>query len=120
MIETAPTNDMRLLAPLREACLRAVANRQLEPGDVPLAGMCVEVSLIVRGVFGGILLSGFVGKEQHYWNRLPDGRELDITSDQFGGDGYAPLIKGTPVDVPSPIPLTAILFAQHVLANLNA
>ena len=118
-MQASPTTDMKLLTPLREAFLRAVANRQLEPGETPLCGMCVEVSLIIHGIFGGILLSGFVGENQHYWNRLPDGRELDLTSDQFGGDGYAPLITGKPVDVPTPIPLTAILFAQHVLANLN-
>jgi len=23
----------------------------------------------------------------HYWNRLPDGREIDFTSDQHGGNG---------------------------------
>jgi hypothetical protein len=23
----------------------------------------------------------------HYWNKLPDGREIDFTSDQYGGDG---------------------------------
>jgi hypothetical protein len=71
-------------------------------------------------VFSGDLLCGFVGEERHYWNRLPNGQEVDVASDQFGGDGYTPLIAGAPVDVPSPTQLTALLFAQHVLANLNA
>jgi len=38
LMRAAKTNDMRLLTPLREACLRAVANQQIESSDVLLAG----------------------------------------------------------------------------------
>jgi len=119
-MRAASTRDTSLLRPLREACLRAVADRQLEPGRHS------ALQQVRRGfpdrtrVFTGDLLCGFVGEERHYWNRLPNGQEVDLTSDQFGGDGCTPLIAGAPVDVPSPISLTALLFAQHVLANLNA
>lgn len=29
---------------------------------------------------------------KHYWNKLPNGTEVDFTSDQFGGDGINPVM----------------------------
>jgi hypothetical protein len=62
MMRTASTRDTSLLRPLREACLRAVADRQLEPGDTPLCSMCVEVSLIVRASSVAISYAGLSEK----------------------------------------------------------
>jgi len=58
-------------------------------------GQCYETALLVRDLLGGDILTGKVNGESHYWNRLPDGTELDLTSDQYGGDGFNPIIKGT-------------------------
>lgn len=59
---------------------------------LPSGGQCFVTSMIVQDIFGGDLIQGIVkqkdGKMTHFWNRFPDGREFDFTSDQFvGGDG---------------------------------
>ncbi len=56
--------------------------------DNPAWGHCDLTALIVNDVFGGDLMLGEVyldGVQQgfHYWNRLPSGVELDLTSEQF-------------------------------------
>ncbi|MDO8495392.1 MAG: hypothetical protein Q7S32_02595 [bacterium] len=59
----------------------------------PLWGHCAVVSLVVQGIFGGDLLRAsldgtpFAKMRSHYWNRLPDGREVDFTRAQFGESG---------------------------------
>ena len=49
----------------------------------PALGQCAVTALIVQDVFGGELLRGRLVVGTHYWNRLPDGREIDLTSEQF-------------------------------------
>lgn len=36
-------------------------------------------------------MKGKVNGVPHMWNRLDGGIEVDLTSDQFGGDGYLPV-----------------------------
>ncbi|MDN5916817.1 MAG: hypothetical protein L0I76_17215 [Pseudonocardia sp.] len=58
----------------------------------PARGQCGSTALTVHDLFGGALLLAEVwcpdGRWQgyHWWNRLPDGRELDLTREQFGPD----------------------------------
>ncbi|BBH68665.1 hypothetical protein ACTI_53500 [Actinoplanes sp. OR16] len=57
------------------------------PGN-PARGQCGVTALIVQDLLGGDLVLGevFTGDVKvgyHYWNRLPGGRELDLTADQF-------------------------------------
>ncbi|GAA3303999.1 NUDIX domain-containing protein [Dactylosporangium vinaceum] len=57
------------------------------PGN-PSRGQCGVTAMVVREVLGGDLLlgrvtSGGTPTGHHYWNRLPDGTELDLTRDQF-------------------------------------
>ncbi|MEU4695206.1 hypothetical protein [Actinoplanes sp. NPDC023714] len=57
------------------------------PGN-PARGQCGVTALIVQELLGGDLVLGevFAGDSRvgyHYWNRLPDGREIDFTADQF-------------------------------------
>ena len=50
------------------------------------AGHCRVVALIVNDYFGGkFLFSRVIGnpKYTHYWNKLPNGKEVDFTKDQF-------------------------------------
>jgi hypothetical protein len=50
----------------------------------PAWGQCAVTALLIQESFGGILLVSMVGGIQHYWNRLPNGREIDLTRQQFG------------------------------------
>lgn len=64
-------------------------------------GQCFVTALLVQDLRGGYLASGFVihngKKEKHYWNRIGGNqfdvfaKEIDLTSDQYGGDGFNPL-----------------------------
>ena len=47
-------------------------------------GQCAVSALIVQDLLGGDLLVGKVNGIEHYWNELPDGRQLDLTKQQFG------------------------------------
>lgn len=116
MIAAATPAMVRIL---RDACVRAATSIDAERDPI-LAGWCVEVSLVARVCFGGDLLMGFVGVERHYWNRLDDGTELDLTSDQYGGDGRSPLTQGECVSVPDPAPIHTLVFAECVLEALSA
>jgi len=56
--------------------------------DNPSRGQCGVTSLVLQDLLGGelILAEVFVGDEKvgyHYWLRLPDDTEVDLTADQF-------------------------------------
>ncbi|MDO8520803.1 MAG: hypothetical protein Q7S52_01695 [bacterium] len=58
----------------------------------PLYAHCAVVSLVAQDLFGGELLRAslkpfheFAHMGSHYWNRLPDGTEVDFTEQQFFG-----------------------------------
>nr|WP_265863521.1 hypothetical protein [Streptomyces sp. SKN60] len=56
--------------------------------DNPAWGHCDITALIVNDLFGGDLVVGEVhldGEQHgyHWWNRLPNGVELDLTREQF-------------------------------------
>lgn len=67
----------------------------------PSRGQCGVTAFVVQDLLGGDLVLGEVfesGERRgyHYWNRLPDGTEVDLTRDQFrpgetvtGGVGVA-------------------------------
>lgn len=46
-------------------------------------GQCAITALIVQDYLGGDLLRGQLPNTSHYWNRLPNGEELDLTATQF-------------------------------------
>lgn len=57
---------------------------------VPAVGQCAVTALVVQDYLGGELLrttnpSTMNGSSRisHYWNRLPGGREIDLTRGQF-------------------------------------
>jgi hypothetical protein len=52
--------------------------------DVPSLNQCAVSALVVQDLLGGDLLRcKMTNGDSHYWNRLPDGREVDLTTDQF-------------------------------------
>jgi hypothetical protein len=57
----------------------------------PALGQCAVTALIVQDLFGGELMRGCLDEGSHYWNRLPNGQEVDLSSGQFGVD---PIISG--------------------------
>jgi hypothetical protein len=57
----------------------------------PLRGHCGAVSYVVSNLLGGEILQGRVNGEPHFWNRLPDGSEVDYTASQFGADCHYPI-----------------------------
>nr|WP_240942836.1 NUDIX domain-containing protein [Planosporangium thailandense] len=57
----------------------------------PARGQCGVTALVVHDLLGGDLILGEVYEHGtrrgcHYWNRLPDGTEVDLTRDQFRPD----------------------------------
>ncbi|MBI2037134.1 MAG: hypothetical protein HYT14_02125 [Candidatus Liptonbacteria bacterium] len=60
--------------------------------ECPPWGQCAVSALVVQDYMGGELLRGSLEKvpdpkiaamRSHYWNRLPSGREADLTERQF-------------------------------------
>ncbi len=64
----------------------------------PYWGHCAVVSLLAQDYFNGILLRSSLEKTEyaelrsHFWNKLPDGREIDLTKDQFEDLSYQDLV----------------------------
>lgn len=57
--------------------------------DNPARGQCATTAVVLHDHFGGCLVRGEVivdGRQVdfHWWNRLPDGRQIDATIEQFG------------------------------------
>jgi len=46
-------------------------------------GQCAVTALVMQDLFGGVILRGFVNGIEHYWNRLPNESEVDLTRAQF-------------------------------------
>ncbi|MFI1988865.1 hypothetical protein [Actinoplanes sp. NPDC020271] len=103
-----------------------------DPHDLPVwtprnpsRGQCGVTALVVQELLGGDLVLGevLVGGAtvgHHWWNRLPDGREVDLTAGQFrpeeivtGAELHAP-----PVDGPRRIRAQWKLFRGRVLTAL--
>ena len=123
--------DLELLRPV----LRAGWGRDTcDPHDLPdwrpdnpARGQCGVTALIVQELLGGDLILGevFVGDAKvghHYWNRLPDGRDVDLTADQFhppevivGGE-----VQQRPPGPPRRCRRQYELLRQRVLAALDA
>ncbi len=80
----------------------------------PLTGHCYAVAHVVRERFGGELVKGEVKGEVHAWNRLPGGREVDLSGSQYGGDGLHPLVRGEVVPWPKAVNPRFARFAARV------
>jgi hypothetical protein len=87
---------MTTLSKLRQVLPETWGPDTCDPGDLPewrpgnpSRGQCGVTALVAHELLGGELLLGQVYAESvqrgvHYWNRLPDGTEVDLTRDQFG------------------------------------
>jgi len=51
---------------------------------VPSLNQCAVTALVVQDYFDGDLMRCKLNDgDSHYWNRLPDGNEIDLTFEQF-------------------------------------
>jgi hypothetical protein len=71
--------------------------------DNPAHGQCGTTALVVHDHFGGVLVRGDVlvdgvRVDFHWWNRLPDGDQIDLTLEQFGPHEH--VVGGTDVERP--------------------
>jgi len=95
-------DELASLMNLRVAMLTAAsAETAYDPGQYEqdketsrLSGHCAAAAHVIQQKFGGDIIAGRVDKVPHYWNLLPDGSEVDLTSDQFGGNGIDPITTG--------------------------
>ena len=62
-------------------------------------GQCYVTAFLTWTRFGGDIMKCHIKKldETHYWNRINKIGEVDLTSDQYGGDGRKPKFCGKPV-----------------------
>jgi mutator protein MutT len=93
------------LPELRTAIEAAWGPDTCDPSDLafwhegnPSHGQCGPTALVVHDVFGGELMLGevHVGAETqgfHWWNRLPDGTEVDFTRQQFTQQEVVTLLR---------------------------
>src|SRR3990172_8015006 len=63
----------------KETCYPSCVNEWTS--DNPALGQCAVTALVVQDYFGGDLL--YCKHNHHYWNRLPNNREIDLTREQF-------------------------------------
>ena len=50
----------------------------------PSLGQCAVSALIIQDLLGGDLVRSEVNGCSHYWNKLPNGQQIDVTLQQFG------------------------------------
>ncbi|CAL9474988.1 hypothetical protein SUDANB106_02943 [Streptomyces sp. enrichment culture] len=86
---TLPDIDRALRASWSaDTCCPSDGTRIAWSPDNPAWGHCDITSLVVNDLLGGELMLGEVfhgGRQEgyHWWNRLPNGIELDLTREQF-------------------------------------
>lgn len=64
-------------------CQETSANPDWSENNSAL-GQCAVTSLIIQDLFGGELLRTKINEVSHYYNKLPDGKIVDLTREQFG------------------------------------
>lgn len=74
------------------------SRKKYEESGIKSYGQCYVSACIVFIIFGGKLKRARIKNDTHYWNILPDGTEIDLTSDQYDGDGIHPISEGRTID----------------------
>ncbi|RJK98078.1 YunG family protein [Vallicoccus soli] len=99
----------------------------LPPGAPPSRGQCGPSALVLHDLLGGELLLAEVAVDGrrtgvHWWNRLPDGRDVDATGDQFRPDEVVgpPGVVERPPGPPGRCRAQYDLLRARVLAALAA
>ena len=92
----------------------------------PARGQCGTTALVVHELLGGVLLCASLSGPYpegavHYWNRLPDGAEVDLTTGQLQASetlGEARVIERPGMGAPGPAREAWQLLRARVLARL--
>jgi hypothetical protein len=94
--------------------------------DNPARGQCGVTALVIQDLLGGDLILGevYIGQTKvgnHYWNRLPDGSEVDLTADQFHPDEIltSGQVQHRPPDAPRRCREQYEILRHRVLAALT-
>lgn len=94
--------------------------------DNPARAQCGVTALVVQDLLGGDLIHGEVHVDgakvgNHYWNRLPDGTETDLTGDQFlpGEEVVGGQVVVRPPDGPRRMREQYELLRERVFAGLG-
>ncbi|MEM2974356.1 MAG: hypothetical protein QW112_01880 [Candidatus Micrarchaeia archaeon] len=66
----------------RETCYPPT--QEIWSEDIPERGQCAVTAMVMQDYMGGDIL--YCSHTNHYWNRLSDGREVDLTRSQFPSD----------------------------------
>jgi len=66
----------------KETCYPSM--QEMWSKDLPERGQGAVTAMVIQDYMGGQILG--CTHTHHYWNQLPDGREIDITRSQFPGD----------------------------------
>lgn len=84
--------DIRRLYKALEMSWGADTARGAWNSECPSMNQCCVTALIIQDYLGGKLLKcPTQNKDIHYWNRIWDGSEIDLTADQFSYLGDMPL-----------------------------
>ncbi|WP_185844877.1 hypothetical protein [Nonomuraea sp. WAC 01424] len=104
-----------------------VAAREEWRPDNPARGQCGTTALVVHDLLGGDLILAEVHVDgvkvgHHYWNRLPDGTEIDLTDDQFrpGEVVAGGVVQHRPPDAPRRCREEYELLRHRVLSALSS
>lgn len=80
-----------------------------------LSEHCGAVAYTIYSMYGGEIVTARVQGFRHFWNILPNGEEVDLSSDQYvGGDGFTPMAKGRPLPTRKGVNLRHHRFAARV------
>ncbi len=86
----------RLLQAAGQDSANDAGRYELCQGISKLTGHCAGVSNYLQQKYGGTVIRAVVAlnlngepkEDVHYWYKAVDGKEYDLTSDQYGGDGF--------------------------------
>lgn len=92
-VQAVPPGLERALARAWDSETCAPEDRASWTAENPSRGQCITTAVVVHDFVGGELVRGEVQIDgvqidYHWWNRLPDGTEVDLTRSQFGPDEH--------------------------------
>lgn len=97
VVENDAMKAERIELALNKAWSAETANGSWSP-EVPSMNQCAVTALVVQDYLAGELLRCETrAGNSHYWNRLPSGREIDLTSPQFEHIADEPLFASTAI-----------------------
>ena len=93
-LSKAVPNMFEVRALLKKCWSKETAHPQsLKTGrQCPSRGQCFVTAVLIRELYGGAIIYGKINDERHYWNIINE-VEIDFTGDQYGGDGYRPVVR---------------------------